>query len=161
MIKLLVGLLIIACIAPLFLKGPDGGPIMTLDDWKFEIPDSVTALFDKGSEMTLGDDAALGAESTTVYKWQDDDGQWHFSTTLPAQQVVEEMELSGDINIMEAYVPPPEEVIAQTSAAPSMPTGPLSVSPDQLKDMMETVNNLQDTVDQRKANIDAVVAPGK
>ena len=38
LIKLMVGLVIIACIAPLFIKGSSGEPLMTLDDWKINVP---------------------------------------------------------------------------------------------------------------------------
>ena len=34
----MVGLVIIACIAPLFIKGSSGEPLMTLDDWKINSP---------------------------------------------------------------------------------------------------------------------------
>ena len=34
----MVGLVIIACIAPLFIKGSSGEPLMTLDDWKINVP---------------------------------------------------------------------------------------------------------------------------
>ena len=34
----MVGLVIIACIAPLFIKGASGEPLMTLDDWKINVP---------------------------------------------------------------------------------------------------------------------------
>jgi len=44
MIKLMIGLLIIACLAPLFIKGPDNKPLMTLDGWRFELPTQIPDL---------------------------------------------------------------------------------------------------------------------
>ena len=34
----MIGLLSIACIAPLLIKGPSGEPLMTLEDWKIALP---------------------------------------------------------------------------------------------------------------------------
>jgi len=152
MAKLLIAALIIACIAPLFIKGPDGEPLMSLDDW---MPGPVDELIPQDVQ-----DMAVPNEPTTVYKWQDENGQWHFSSAPPADVAdAETMELDGDINIMQA--PPPG--MTQQAAAPSnalaLPSGPMTVSPDQVKEMMETVTNLQETVDQRKADVDAVLPP--
>ena len=148
MIKLLIGLLIIACILPLFIKGPVGKPIMTLDDWKPEVPESLSGLADDARQEVK--------EPATVYKWQDEKGQWHFSNQPPdIPEGAEEMELTGDINIMDAYVPPEPEPTTTTAAA-NVPgiTGPMTVAPEQVKEMMETVTNLQQTVDDRKKELD-------
>ena len=70
------------------------------------------------------------------------------------------MELDGDINIIEAYEP--EEERRQVSSAPelgNMPSGVMSASPDQIQEMMETVNNLQGTLDERKAEMDKIARP--
>lgn len=156
MAKFLITLLIIACIAPLFIKGPDGKPIMSLDDWKFELPGSVDDLLPAGDAV----DVISESGPETVFKWQDEEGQWHFSSTPPTDvAVAEEMTLDGDINLMEAYLPPLEEQANTESAISQMPAGPMTVSPGQVKEMMETVTNLQETIDDRKSEIDAIVAP--
>ena len=73
MIKLLIGLLIIACIAPLFIKGPDGEPIMTVDDWAINLPETVEAyaLIPVGYPMgTFGPVTRLPAEDTLCWdRW--------------------------------------------------------------------------------------------
>ena len=153
MIKLLIALLIIACIAPFFIKGPDGEPIMTIDDWKIELPASVDELL-KRPEPELP--AAEQKLPTTVYKWQDEDGQWHFANTPPDMETAETMELS-DINIMDAYQPPPAQgQVAQAESIAQVPSGVTTASPAQIKEMMETVTNLQETADQRKADMDRI-----
>ncbi len=157
MIKLLIGVLIIACIAPLFIKGPDGEPIMSLDDWKIELPESLDDLF--GSRQSASTpEVPAPSEPTTVYKWQDEKGQWHFSSMPPEVETAETMELDGNINTMDAFVPPPKEetTVATGIDTGGMPAGPMTVSPNQLKQTMETVTNLQETIDQRKADIDKV-----
>ena len=153
--KLIIGVLIIACIAPLFIKGPDGKPIMTIDDWIPEVPES--------AEKLAGNiaDEVVPTEPTRVYKWQDEDGQWHFSNTPPNALASEEMELDGDINIMDPFeVPEEEEEVA--SGGMEMPSNPfMTASPDQVEEMMETVNGLQGTLDDRAAEIDKLTNPNK
>jgi len=56
LIKLMVGLVIIACIAPLFIKGSSGEPLMTLDDWKINVPVQLKGLvgnLTSGAKMFL------------------------------------------------------------------------------------------------------------
>jgi hypothetical protein len=40
----MVGFVIIACIAPLFIKGSSGEPLVTLDDWKINVPAQLKGL---------------------------------------------------------------------------------------------------------------------
>lgn len=47
LVKLLIGLLIIACLAPLFLKGPDDKRVMMLDELKPDVSDTFDSLLDK------------------------------------------------------------------------------------------------------------------
>ena len=158
MIKMLIGLLIIACIAPLFIKGPDGEPIMTLDDWKIELPDSVSRLMGQASSgIRSSDPGESASEPMQVYRWQDENGQWHFSNTPPDMVSAEEVEI-GEVNVMEAYVPAPQPEPEATAAEMTMPGSPM-VSSGQVQQMMETITNLQETVDQRKADLDQAVQP--
>ena len=78
---------------------------MNLDEWEIELPTSIDNLL-LGTSNVPELNGAPPLESTTVYKWQDEKGQWRFSTILPNTQVAEAMELVGDINIMEASAQP-------------------------------------------------------
>jgi len=52
-----------AIIAPMFIKGPDGEPIMTISDWIPEKPDT----------------SAISGSSNTpqeFYRYQDEQGNW-------------------------------------------------------------------------------------
>jgi len=40
----MVGFVIIACIAPLYIKGSSGEPLVTLDDWKINVPAQLKGL---------------------------------------------------------------------------------------------------------------------
>ena len=91
-IKLLLLLIALGVIAPMFIRGPDGEPIMSVDDW---IPQSMMTWTDglmEGldswtskllSEAPLTDSlpqtvVGAGAE---IYTWRDSQGVLHFSDT--------------------------------------------------------------------------------
>ena len=68
MIKLMLLGLIGLLVAPLIIKGPDGRPIMSLDN--LNLFNSQKSAYNQSNDKS---------SLTTVYKWQDAEGQWHFS----------------------------------------------------------------------------------
>ena len=142
MIKLMIGILILACGSLFFIKGPDGKPLMSLDELS-------------GGPESSAAETNRNIKPTKVYKWQDEDGVWQFSNTPIAEHEAEVIVLDGQINTMDAYVAPKKVKNAGVSNSFSaLPPGLTTVSPDKISEMMDSVNNLQDTVDQRKAEID-------
>lgn len=165
MIKLIVGLAIIACIAPLFIKDPNGDPLMTLDDWSLNFSSLTSALatsLESGADVVgVASDGSPDMATPEVYKWQNEDGVWQFSDT-PVEgldgAVIEKVEISK-VNVMAAFVPPVKTASRELKAEASGITGTTNVSPANIQEMMDTVNNLQQTIDDRKADIDALVLP--
>lgn len=144
-IKILILVVIAACVAPFFIEGPDGEPLMTLERLTGEsiVPEPVPD--------------QQPSETVTVYKWQDDDGVWQFSNTPVEAPGVEIMELDGDINIVPSTPTSSAEKVETrglTTSIPKIPGGLTSVSPEAISEMMGTVDNLQDAMDRRKAEID-------
>ncbi|MDA0790704.1 MAG: hypothetical protein O2780_14750 [Proteobacteria bacterium] len=148
LLKLMVVIVILACAGPFFIKGPDGQPLMTLDDLKPDITSPADLLPD-----ALAPDPAP-AEPTRVYKWQDENGVWQFSNNPADARGAEEVALDGHINTMEAFKPPPKQSAVKPSAPSSIP-GVATVSSSQAAELMNTVTNLQETIDARKADLDA------
>jgi len=152
----MIGLLIIACLAPLFIKGPGGEPLMTIEDWKIEVPVQIKDLV---GDLTSGAKITPPLEeqqAMKVFKWQDEQGQWHFSNAPPDLAIAEEIEISN-VNLMEAYLPPapPKE------DEESMVSGPMSVAtgipqPEQVQEMMQTIEQFQETVNERKEILDSL-----
>jgi hypothetical protein len=142
MLKIIILLGIAACVAPFFIDGPDGQPLMSLDDWQPEMP---------SVELPGASDEV---EITTVYKWQDEDGVWQFSNNPVDAQGAEQMALDGKINTMPAPQMPTSRT--EKKSAPVSIPGVATVSPGQAAELLDTVNNLQDTIDQRKADLDAL-----
>lgn len=98
----LVGVLLFL---PMVITGPSGGPIMTLDDW---VPDVI-----RGSGgLDVGVDAVKSLQESTemsfsggIFKWQDENGHWHFSNQQPIQTDSSvAIELSERENVIEASV---------------------------------------------------------
>lgn len=90
--KILIVLILLACVAPFFIKGPGNRPLMTLDKLKLpkfsmpKLPEFKTAKIPPLSKEqkvavpeTLSSTVVSGAKKVKMYKWKDKDGLWHFS----------------------------------------------------------------------------------
>ena len=123
-------LLLLALLAPLFLKGSDGKPIK-LSDW---VPNKDRMLGMARQAAKAGDELAtdsmqslgqltdtagsssmqaeveaapdtLKASSGKMYKWQDENGRWHFSSQKPMETGNVALEDLPDVeNVMDAPV---------------------------------------------------------
>jgi len=158
MVKLMVIVVILAGVGLFFLKGPDGKPFLTVDDFAVELPDSPASMLPQQLQPEEPDTV------TKIYKWKDEDGVWQFSNSPQDKEGSELIEFSAQTNIIQSYSPPPLTTVPPTkreasggevSTSDSIP-GVMTVSPEQAAEMMKTVKNLQSTVDQRKADLDAL-----
>jgi hypothetical protein len=140
-LKIMIVMVIAACVAPFFINGPDNKPLMTIEQFLPEF------------------DLDADGSSTTIYKWQDADGVWQFTNEPVEGEHVQVVELSNEINTVKSFAPGSAHKQVQRSAAPqpdgvSRIPGGLSVSPDKVDEMIETVTNLQETLDQRSEDIE-------
>jgi hypothetical protein len=115
---LLMLVLIFAVLLPMMIKGPNGQPIMALEDWLPDsytllanLPLSLTEVVQLGSDepasrtATQADAIKLSANSGQIYKWQDQQGRWHFSSEKPVLDVNAQLEQLPELeNVMEAPV---------------------------------------------------------
>lgn len=92
MIKLLLLALVGVLVAPMFIKGPDGEPIVTLQD---VVPTA-------SSESAYVSPSSSSSKLTTVYKWQDENGQWHFSDNQAQGQNHETVKYNPKANIIQS-----------------------------------------------------------
>jgi len=146
MIKLMIGITVLACAGLFFINGPDGKPLMTFDE-----------LFSSSSPGPTTAEVNRRIEPTKIYKWQDENGVWQFSSTPVDESGAELVILDGQINTMDAYVAPDREKKAAASPFSALPPGLTTVSPEKIGELMDSVNNMQETVDQRKEEIDRKV----
>ena len=162
-IKLIIVALVIAAGGLFLVEGPDGNPLLSLDDLGLNAESFDSLSFDPRtiSSENLSDDSKASSGTTTIYKWKDEEGIWQFSNTPVERPGVEVMEVDGNVNIIQAL-----DMNAYNSASDSSPSstrqtrkeipGVMTVSPGQAAQMMDTVNNLQESVDKRKADMDAM-----
>lgn len=106
-IKVILLLLALALVAPMIIPGPDGNPIMTLADWK---PDTIKLEQVANNAKNMASSASqkiadstklsLGGDNTdsgnVMHKWQDAEGVWHFSDSVPEASQVKNL-TTGEI----------------------------------------------------------------
>jgi hypothetical protein len=155
--KLCLLALVAAAVAPLFLRAPDGRPLMTLDDWTPDLDglgarlaplvDRLRAAGDDASPNAVGADREDGGSEgeTIVWRWRDAAGVWHFAEAPPAGIEAEAVRLDPDANLvpgLRATAPTSRSGAAAASApAPgaSAPGPDALVDPAELRRRAETV----------------------
>jgi len=112
-VKLTLVVVVAAVAAPFFMKGPDGQPLATKEDalsgdTGFARGLVVAVDYAKGAgERVAGIFGAGGGSSgsadvtiTEVQKWQDEQGNWHFSNNDIAPKHSETVRIRSDRNII-------------------------------------------------------------
>lgn len=132
-----------------------------LSSGKFVMP---FASFFQKSKLNSAIDKAkstIGSQkSQTIFKWQDDYGQWHYGQQAPKEkQNVEKLTIRPNQNVMDALkqADSPEqskeklpEKTATTTEAKSTTVSPYS--PEQIKNVINESKNLQKLLDKRFEN---------
>ncbi len=103
-----------------------------------------------------------GGDKQTVYKWQDASGAWHYGEAPPDNAAsLREVTLRPNENIVQSLKAPEQEAEsdeAKPAAQASTQTGVASpYSPDAVKKLFEDANKLQETLEQRKLDQDALL----
>lgn len=140
-IGLMLAVLVAAVIAPYFIKGSDGQPLMSFDS---PAPD------------------ILSSEETRqqFVKWQDASGVWHFGETAPDGVQSETVHVDTAANIIRSVKI--EKPTAKTSSAksteitqPSLPM-PMTISPDKVGKLIEDAQNVENLMNDRIEQIDNI-----
>lgn len=137
-IRFMIAIVVIAITAPFFIPGPNGTPIMTLDKLKFNKP-SLPSF--SGSDET--------AVTETLYRYQDEQGVWHYTDQMPADNIAEQIEISTDINLIQA---PPAASASRTSE-PNISANPLTAL-TRGGEVMEDAQAVQEMMDERLDQMD-------
>ncbi|MEM7081774.1 MAG: DUF4124 domain-containing protein [Pseudomonadota bacterium] len=131
-IKLMLLLLIAAMAGPFFIRGPDGQPLMKWRD--------ITSKFGNWSS------SASGGDSVEVHRWQDENGQWHYSDE-PPEQGGEVITLDPNTNVIQS-VP----VNAPPAVEPSAPVQSEPTAGDEMPSMFNAVDEtkkVRDALEER------------
>jgi len=151
MIKLLLLALVGAVVAPMLIKGPDGRPLLSWKDF-FSVSNP-TATLDKPT----GKVSPSGL--TTVYKWQDEEGQWHFSDKPMGTGEHETLKYNPNANIIQSLKKPEEDsnaVVTPIAKAPETPSGPslTTVPLSEVPELMDQAKQYQQLIDQRNQTLE-------
>ena len=113
--------------------------------------------FDIGSQT-----ATPNNTTTTIHRWQDSAGNWHYSDSPSDASSSETIEINSDLNIINAIntqaqtqqPTKPREPIEQTDNAPS----PLDLlpTPSKVEALLESAKNVENMLQERKAQQDAL-----
>lgn len=79
-IKVILLVVVAALAGPFIITGPNGRPLMSLD--RLRVPAVSLTDFGKAAAAVktgVSDASEAPAKPTTVFKWRDENGQWHFS----------------------------------------------------------------------------------
>ncbi len=95
-----------ALIGPFFINKPDGEPIMS-----FPTTDSLNPakLLSGDDKTTPSSNTTSFGSGTTVYKWQDAQGQWHYGDQPPENNPsVSTLQVDSNTNIIQSLKVEPE-----------------------------------------------------
>ncbi len=128
---------------------------------------TVQSWFRGSSAPKLPGNDTFGKKSeTTVYKWQDMAGDWHFSNQPPPAGVASSVKTyRSDVNITQAPPPLPAvgkkpEVPEKTRAIPKNPAPLLPITdPERVKQLIEDAKNVQNLVNDRQKTLDKQIEP--
>lgn len=126
-----------ALVAPMFIKGPDGKPLMSIDDW---IPKDAVALVDKVSDLK---DGAPTVESKSgkqkFYKWKDENGVWQMTQYRPkhlAGDAVEERTVYANANIIQSLDSSQISAALKSSHSSNQNKAKFTYNPDKPKNLL-------------------------
>ncbi len=143
-IRLMICLVVIAIAAPFVIPGPNGTPIMTVDMLKFDKPSVSLPAINPGGAGQEGRSA-----SQSMYRYQDENGVWHFTDQAPASGAGDRVQLNSEINLLEAQAVPEN----RPQAPVEQPSNPLSAV-TRGAEVMEDAQAVQQLMDDRVDQID-------
>jgi hypothetical protein len=146
--KLLLLALVAALVAPFFIKGKNGQPLLNFKD-------------------LISNNAAIRAlepkKETKMYKWKNSKGEWQFGDTPPDGSNAAEMQVKTQINSMKTIELPDgfkdqQETDSDSRFDPlESNASPFSTAPiDKVPEMLEQIESYQDTLDDRSKLLDSL-----
>lgn len=111
------------------------------------------------SSNNFDSDDAEEQSNNQVYRWQDDEGNWHYSDKAPTDQHYETQQLQSDINQIQSLNTRSSRETLPTSASnevssPYMKGGLPIPSPEKVQKLMQDAKNVEQLLKQRQEMID-------
>jgi hypothetical protein len=133
-------LVTIAFVGPMLIKKPDGTPFIKSPlDW---FSTSLAGLHNNESSSS---------NSQSFYKWQDDDGTWHYSDKPPAEKNIETVTVNTNTNLIQGLrvVKKNEQPIIEKNLQPKVKNSPMTFPIEKISKILEDANNIQQLMDNR------------
>jgi hypothetical protein len=142
-------LVTIAFVGPMLTKKPDGTPFIKSPlDW-FSI-----------NPTGLHNNESSSSTSQSFYKWQDDDGTWHYSDKPPAKKNIETVTVNINTNLIQSLgvVKKNEQPIIEKNLQPKVKNSPIALSMtvpiEKISNILKDANNIQKLMDDRNKKIE-------
>lgn len=145
-------LVVIAFAGPMLMKQPDGTPFV----------ESPLDYFTRSSTSSQNNEAN-GISTQSFYKWQEEDGSWHYSDQPKAGKKVETVTVNTNANLIQGLRAEKkkdpevvqEEAVAQSAKveAPSLPL-PMTVPLEKVSKMLDDAQNIQQLIDGRNEQVE-------
>lgn len=145
-----------ALLVPFFINNHEGKPMFSMPEPNDLIP----------SRLTSNSDASTPSPSNaqTFYKWQDDQGTWHYGDTPPANgPKVSTIEIDSNTNIIQSTPSAPPKVQNQ-APNPQVPSTDISsdqplsnvLSFERAANVLKDAKNVQTLMDNHNAQLESL-----
>jgi hypothetical protein len=108
---------------------------------------------------------AAPGDTATVYKWQDENGTWHFSNSQPPASArnIRQVTVSTQANVIQSVQSAPGSTPAREAPAPTpaaqqpLPSAPIPFLPNpaHVKKLMQQTEDLQKLMEERQKQLSA------
>jgi hypothetical protein len=148
-IFIMLVLVAIAFAGPMLIKKTDGTPF-------WESPLDLLSMDSKES----GTVSSSINSNQSFYKWQEEDGTWHYSDQPQEGKSIETVTVNTNVNLIQGLRVEKEDKIEgakkkeDTQKESSPISLPMTVPFEKVSKMLEDANNLQQVMDNRKKTID-------
>ena len=143
-----------AMLLPFFMNNNEGEPMFSLPETKDLIPSGLS------SENT---NSVLPSSSQTFYKWQDENGTWHYGDTPPPNgPKVSTIEVDSNANVIQSFsAPPPKKEVKSTPTPSAIDTesdNPLNnvLSFERAANVLNDAKKVQGLMDNHNAQLEAI-----
>ncbi|MBF0612191.1 MAG: hypothetical protein HQL55_13805 [Magnetococcales bacterium] len=152
-IRFMLFFLVMLLVAPFFINGPDGKPIMTLEKFKQRF---FASLPGGGDIPAIPTTPGKPDPKQTVYKFKDAKGIWHFTNETPPSDAREVSVVKGTVNRM-ATAPGEKPVVTQNNNE-DLPVAPgVPLTGNSVKQVVDEAKKARKDTDQYNKNLEQAV----
>ena len=148
-IFIMLVLIAMAFAGPMLMKKPDGTPFI----------ESPLDFFSSDSKENSRELSTINS-SQSFYKWQDEDGTWHYSDQPQEGQNIETVTVNTNTNLIQglrmkkAEEKEPEKVKKEVKKETSSIPLPMTVPFEKVSQMLDDATNLQQVMDDRNKKVE-------